>query len=153
MMQYVLASPFAGWVSKQWPIDYYEALGKKLAEEGLSLVVNVPESRATEFASSEHLVVHSSSIAGLIYATRRASAVIGVDSGPVHIAAALKKPGVAIYGPTDPAQTGPFKSPMTVLRSPGTTISYKRGDEIHQSMRSITVEQVASCLIQSMQAA
>ena len=41
--------------------------------------------------------------AGLIDATRRAHAVIGVDSGPMHLAAALAKPGVAIFGPTDPA--------------------------------------------------
>ena len=111
---FVLASPFAGWVSKQWPIEHVTvALAKRrLKSHGLTLVVNVPESRASELQAFPDLRVHSSSIAGLIYATRRAHAVIGVDSGPLHIAAALKKPGVAIYGPTDPAQTGPFNSPM-----------------------------------------
>lgn len=150
---FVLANPFAGWVSKQWPIDYYDSLAKKLAAEGLSLVVNVPESRAAELQSFKSLQVQCSTIAGLIHATRRAAAVIGVDSGPLHIAAALKKTGVAIYGPTDPAQTGPFKSPITVLRAPNTVTTYRRDNEIHASMKAITPGQVAESLIRSMQAA
>jgi heptosyltransferase-1 len=146
---FVLANPFAGWAAKQWPIEYYEDLAEKLNSEGFSLVVNVPESKLGELRPFKHLQVHSSSIAGLIYATRRAAAVIGVDSGPLHIAAALKKPGVAIYGPTDPLQTGPFKSPMIVLRAAGVASTYKRGKEIHSSMKSITSEQVAAALLQS----
>lgn len=143
---FVLASPFAGWVSKQWPIECYSALASRLKSYGLTLVVNVPESRASELQVFPDLQVHSSSIAGLIYATRQAHSVVGVDSGPLHIAAALKKPGVAIYGPTDPAQTGPFNSPIRVLRAP-TTTTYKRENEIHPSMKAITVEQVANALL------
>jgi len=139
---FVLANPFAGWVSKQWPIEYYERLAEMLQKDGLTLVVNVPESRAAEI---KNMRVHSSSIAGLIYATRKAAAVVGVDSGPLHIAAALKKPGVAIFGPTDPAQTGPFRSPMTVLRA-NTKTTYKRENEIHPSMKAIQPEQVAEAL-------
>jgi heptosyltransferase-1 len=139
---FVLANPFAGWISKQWPIEYYEKLAQLLKRDGLELVLNVPESRAAEIKT---LHVHSSSIAGLIHATRRAVAVVGVDSGPLHIAAALNKPGVAIYGPTDPSQTGPFGKTMTVLRSE-TTTSYKRENEIHPSMKSIRPEQVAEAL-------
>lgn len=143
---FVLANPFAGWISKQWPIEYYVALARRLKVEGLSLVVNVPEARVAELHAFPDLRVHSSSIAGLIDATRRATKVVGVDSGPLHIAAALKKPGVAIYGPTDPAQTGPFRSPMKVLRV-DTVTTYKRQKEVHPSMRAITVEQVASALL------
>jgi heptosyltransferase-1 len=84
----------------------------------------------------------------LIDATRRAYAVIGVDSGPLHLAAALSKPGVAIYGPTDPASHGPYGSSVQassvqggsirVLRSPDAVTSYKRRTEIEESMRAIT---------------
>ena len=52
--------------------------------------------------------VHVSGIAGLIHATRQAAAVVGGDSGPLHLAAAIGKPGVAIFGPTDPARHGPY---------------------------------------------
>lgn len=143
---FVLANPFAGWVSKQWPLNSYAELATRLRAKGILLVVNVPESRVSELKAFPDLYVHTSSISGLIYATRHASKVVGVDSGPLHIAAALKKPGVAIFGPTDPAQTGPFNSPMKVLRIK-TRTTYKRESEVHDSMKAITVEQVASALL------
>lgn len=147
---FVLASPFAGWNSKQWPLANYELLGRRLRDEGIELVVNVPAERARELAAFGHLRVHSSSLAGLIYATRRATAVIGLDSGPLHLAAALNKPGVALFGPTDPAQTGPFNSSMIVLRSPDVQTSYRRHADIHDSMHEISVEAAASALHRSL---
>jgi len=65
------------------------------------------------------------------------------------LAAALGKPGVAIFGPTDPARNGPFHSKLAVLRSAGAAISYKRDEEIAASMRAITVEQVKEVLLNS----
>lgn len=149
---FVLASPFAGWGSKQWPIELYEKLGQAVRVEGFELVVNVAPERANELRPFRHLTVHSSSLAGLIYGTRRAAAVIGVDSGPLHLAAALKKPGVALFGPTDPAQTGPFRSPMKVLRHEPVETSYKRGRDTDASMARIHVEQVSEALLQSLAA-
>jgi heptosyltransferase-1 len=143
---FVLASPFAGWNSKQWPLEHYEALAKRLQGEGLQLVANVPAVRAHELAQFRHLTVHVSSVAGLIYATRRAAAVVGLDSGPLHLAAALHKPGVALFGPTDPAQTGPFNSSIIVLRSPDVQTSYRRAENIHHSMHQISVDQVTTAL-------
>lgn len=147
---FVLASPFAGWNSKQWPLENYAALAQRLRSEGLELVVNVPAERAAEVAAHRHLRVHVSSLSGLIYATRRATAVIGLDSGPLHLAAALRKPGVALFGPTDPEQTGPFNSSMDVLRSPDVATSYRRDERIHGSMRELSVEQVAAALHRSL---
>lgn len=143
---FVLTSPFAGWKSKEWPLERYEALGQKLKQDGLALVANVPEHRAAEVRKLIHLHVHTSGIPGLIDATRRATAVIGLDSGPLHLAAALRKPGVALFGPTDPACTGPFGGSMTVLRTALVETTYKRGCEIHASMTEITVEQVSEAL-------
>ncbi|MBV8864230.1 MAG: glycosyltransferase family 9 protein, partial [Acidobacteriaceae bacterium] len=149
---FVLASPFAGWRSKQWPTERYEKLGQALRGEGFELVVNVAPERRNELTLFPHLTVHSSSLVGLIHATRRAAAVIGVDSGPLHLAAALKKPGVALFGPTDPAQTGPFRSPMKVLRHEQVETSYKRNRHTHASMSSIRVEQVSEALFHSIAA-
>ncbi len=149
---FVLASPFAGWGSKQWPTELYEKLGQALQTEGFELVVNVALERANELTQFRHLTVHTSSLGGLIHATRRAAAVVGVDSGPLHLAAALKKPGVALFGPTDPGQTGPFKSPMKVLRQKQVETSYKRTRAIHASMSSIGIEQVSEALLQSLAA-
>jgi heptosyltransferase-1 len=62
------------------------------------------------------------------------------------VAAALGRPGVAIFGPTDPAQTGPYGGSFTVLRSPDAVTSYKRRTEIDASMRAVTPEAVFDAL-------
>jgi heptosyltransferase I len=139
---FVLANPSAGWVSKQWPIERYSELGRRLKEEcGLELVLN-----GMNLGSVPHALTHTSGLAGLIDATRRARAVIGVDSGPLHLAAALGKPGVAIFGPTDPARNGPFGDSFTVLRSPQAVTSYKRRETIDPAMLEIPVDQVFAAL-------
>ena len=139
---FVLASPMAGWGAKQWPLENYTKLAAALQREcGLKLVVNSAEPMHVEGTES-----HVSSISGLIHATRRAIAVIGVDSGPMHLAAALGKSGVAIYGPTDPARHGPYGGTFTVLRSTDATTSYRRSAEPDQSMRAISPDQVFAAL-------
>ncbi|MGA7414802.1 MAG: glycosyltransferase family 9 protein [Bryobacteraceae bacterium] len=146
---FVLTNPFAGWTSKQWPFENYATLAAELRRQGLTLVVNVSTDRSAEFAAIPNITVHVSSLAGLIDATRRATAVLGLDSGPLHLAAALGKPGVGLYGPTDPARNGPYGGTICVLRSPDAETTYKRGAEIHSSMRAISVESVVEALRQS----
>ena len=139
---FILASPMAGWGAKQWPLEYYAELAGHLKRElQLPLVLN--GAQAIRAAGTQ---THVSGLPGLIDATRRATAVIGVDSGPLHLAAALGKPGVAIYGPTDPARHGPFGTTITVLRSPNASTNYKRTSEPDSSMRDISPEQVLSAL-------
>jgi heptosyltransferase-1 len=146
---FLLTSPLAGWASKQWPLASYEELGKRLGARGLELVANVPPGRERELGQFTHLRLHTSSISGLIDATRRAIGVVGVDSGPLHLAAALRKSGVALFGPTDPARNGPYKSRMTVLRTPGAQTSYKRRSQVDASMANISAEHVAEELLRS----
>jgi heptosyltransferase-1 len=149
---FVLACPFAGWKGKQWPLESYVAVARELDRRwGVPLVLNGPPSERA--ALTQHGVhVHTSSIGGLIDGTRRATAIIGVDSGPMHLAAALSKPGVAIFGPTDPARNGPYGGSLQVLRSPrAKPISlargnYRRGNTIDESMRDITPDQVVAAL-------
>ena len=135
---FVLACPRAGWASKEWPVEYYAELASLLP---CPLVLNAPEAiRAAGCAS------HVSRVAGLIDATRRATAVVGVDSGPLHIAAALGKPGVAIFGPTDPGRNGPYGGSIRILRVDDAVTTHKRGKTVADSMRAITPQQVAEAL-------
>jgi heptosyltransferase-1 len=135
---FVLASPLAGWRAKQWPIEHYQALAARLERElGIPLVLDGPPGSG---------LAHCSGLPGLIHATRRAAAVVGVDSGPLHLAAALGKPGVAIYGPTDPARNGPYGDSFRVLRSPAAVTTYKRGRSIDEAMRAISPAQVFEVL-------
>jgi len=150
---FVFASPFAGWASKQWPLDRYSLLADALKAEGLPLVVNVPPGLSNKLAGIPGLMIHESGIPGLIDATRRAIAIVGVDSGPMHLAAALGKPGVAIFGPTDPARNGPFHSRLMVLRDPNAKTTYKRNEGIDPSMLAITAGQVKEALLLSIRLA
>ena len=139
---FVLANPLAGWGAKQWPLEYFSQLGERLQREtGMALVLN-----AAHPIEVPNTVSHVSTLAGLIYATHRASAIIGVDSGPLHLAAALGKPGVAIYGPTDPNRNGPYGESITVLRSQNAITTYKRTPEPAVSMREITPDMVFAAL-------
>jgi heptosyltransferase-1 len=142
---FVLASPLAGWRSKQWPMEHYAILAARLRKElGVPLVLNGPP--GASFPLVPDAILHCSGLPGLIDATRRAAAVLGVDSGPMHLAAALAKPGVAIFGPTDPARNGPYGATLRVLRSPAAITTYKRGEAIDESMRQIGPDQVFQAL-------
>ncbi len=140
---FVLACPLAGWASKQWPLEYYEELAAGLK---IPLVLNGSPAAADILNAVPGAQVHISGIPGLIHATRRAHAVVGVDSGPLHLAAALSKHGVAIYGPTDPATHGPYGGTMRVLRSADAVTSYKRRDEEDPSMRAVQPGEVLEVL-------
>jgi heptosyltransferase-1 len=152
--RFVLAAPLAGWTSKQWPLENYSPLARRLKVEcGLSLVLNGAPNADAPLRSVAGAWVHVSGIAGLIDATRRATAVIGLDSGPMHLAAALGKPGVALFGPTDPARNGPYGESLNVLRHASAKTSYRRGSVIDPALRALTPDVVAAALIQSLQQA
>lgn len=149
---FVLANPFAGWKSKQWPLPHYQRLAALLAEkEGLPLVMNVAEADRSRLGEMAHVIPHVSSLPGLIHATRRATAVVGVDSGPLHLAAALGRPGVALFGPTDPTRNGPLSRGITVLRDPTAPVSYKRADAESDWMQRLSPETVFEALRSAME--
>jgi heptosyltransferase-1 len=143
---YVLSNPLAGWASKQWPLEYYVKLAARLRQAGYALVLNGPHP-----IEADGTVPHVSGLPGLIWATRRAAAVVGVDSGPLHLAAALNKPGVAIFGPTNPARNGPYGTSMRVLRAPAAKTSYKRHKLTDPSMLAIGPDEVWAALRQQLE--
>ncbi len=141
---FALASPLAGWASKQWPLEYYERLAVMLREKlGMPLVLNGAPGMVPAVPGT---LRHESSIPGLIDATRRAAVVVGVDSGPLHLAAALNKSGVAVFGPTDPIRNGPVGGDFQVFRVAGARTTHRRSTTIDASMRAITPEQVFAAL-------
>jgi heptosyltransferase-1 len=151
--EFVLASPVAGWKSKQWPPQYYAQLARLLNERAsMTLVLDcAPADRAyceqiRRLAPPGSCHLHVSTLEGLIAATRRARAVIGIDSGPLHLAAALGLGGVAIFGQTDPARNGPYGDAFTILRAPDALTTYKREDDLSPSMAVIRPEQVWQAL-------
>ncbi|MGH9642623.1 MAG: glycosyltransferase family 9 protein, partial [Terriglobales bacterium] len=97
---------------------------------------------AVETASGGTAQKISCSITELISLTRRASLLIGGDTGPMHLAAALKVPVVAIFGPTNPARNGPFGTRSIVLRSANSLTDHSRHPEPEQGLLEISAEEV-----------
>jgi heptosyltransferase-1 len=96
---------------KEWPEDRWHTLGAALNDAGLHCVLPggsaAERARAARIASTLHAVaapaMNLSELAGLMTG---AALIIGVDTGLVHLAAALQRPTVAIYCGSDPSLTG-----------------------------------------------
>src|SRR5207244_11354756 len=74
------------------------------------------------------------SLTQLIAITRRAALFIGGDTGPMHLAAALRIPVVGIFGPTDPARNGPFGTQSIVLRNPASPKTHSRRQQTAEGL-------------------
>jgi heptosyltransferase-1 len=72
--------------------------------------------------------------------------IVGGDTGPLHLGIALGTPTVAIFGPTDPARNGPYRSQDTVLRAQSASRDHSRRNETDPSMLAIGVDDVFEAL-------
>jgi heptosyltransferase-1 len=145
LMHFAILNPGSGWGAKCWPGERYAAVAKRLRGAGLRSLINFgpgEESLAETMmrASEGAAELVSCDVAQLIALTRRASLFIGSDTGPMHLAAALKVPTVALFGPTDPARNGPYWTPSVMLRSDESVTSYKHVAQADIGLHSITVE-------------
>jgi lipopolysaccharide heptosyltransferase I len=143
----VVVNPGAGWGTKQWPTERYGRLAKALMNEGAHVLVNYgpgEEQLASEVHDSSGGAARpiTCSLAELIALTRRASLFIGGDTGPLHLAAALGVPAVAIFGPTDPVRNGPLSHNCTVLRNPASRTSLSHTSSPDPGLLNITAEEV-----------
>jgi len=146
---FVILNPGAGWGAKRWPSERYGQVAKELAKDGLCSLVNYgpgeEELAAVVEADGEGAARKiSCSVSELIALTRRARLLIGGDTGPMHLAAALKIPVVAIFGPTNPARSGPFGTRSIVLRSASSMTDHSRHSEPEQGLLEITVGAVVA---------
>ena len=153
---FVLLSPGAGWGAKRWPADRYGAVARRIAEAGYGVVINsgpAEEHLAQEIVESSGGAarVLSLDMAELIAVTRRASLMIGGDTGPLHLASALAIPVVGIYGPTDPARNGPFHCRSRVLRHPESVRDHARRSEPEAGLLTITPEAVTDAALSLLQ--
>jgi heptosyltransferase-1 len=144
---FIILNPGAGWGAKRWPAERYGEVAGKLAEQGVGAILNYGPGeedlvRTAETASGGAAKAMSCTITELIALTRRARLFIGGDTGPLHLAAALRVPVVAIFGPTDPARNGPFGTRSIVLRSAESVTSHARRGEADEGMLAIGSEAV-----------
>src|SRR5580698_814765 len=78
----------------------------------------------------------------LIALTRRVALCVAGDTGPLHLACALGRPVVGIYGPTDPSRNGPFGTRFRVLRSPESRRDHTRSATPEAGLMTIFPEDV-----------
>ncbi len=143
----VLLNPGAGWGAKRWPVERYAEVASELGRQGFCVLVNAgpgeePMGEAIAEGSGGAARPLVSSLAQLIALTRRAALMIAGDTGPLHLACALGRPVVGIYGPTDPTRNGPFGTRYRVLRSPQSRRDHTRRAEPEAGLLTITPEAV-----------
>ena len=146
---YAVLNPGAGWGAKRWPAERYGEVARELAEDGLQCVVNCgpgEERLGEEVVSVSGGAAKATqlSITELIALTRGAKVFVGGDTGPLHLAAAMQIPVVAIFGPTDPARNGPYGTRSIVLRNPNSATSHARNPKPDEGMLEIGVDEVVS---------
>ena len=149
---FVILNPGAGWGAKQWPADRYGFVAKTLAQHGIQSLINYGPreeslAQAAENASGGTGRALSFSVGELIGLTRRARLFIGGDTGPLHLAAALHIPVVALFGPTDPARNGPFRTKSVVLRNPASPTSLTHRNESDPGLLAINPNEVIAAAL------
>ncbi|HHW7507495.1 TPA: lipopolysaccharide heptosyltransferase II [Mannheimia haemolytica] len=143
--------------AKRWPHYHYATLAKMLIEQGYSvrLFGSKKDEAAGEqirLALSENLQRYCLNLAGqtdlnqAVDLIADCNAVVSNDSGLMHIAAALNKPLVALYGPTSPQYTPPLSQNAVIIRLiEGGLIKIRKGEGAegyHQSLIDIQPEMV-----------
>ncbi|MCX7635633.1 MAG: lipopolysaccharide heptosyltransferase II [Syntrophales bacterium] len=120
----VAVNPVALWPTKLWSVEAFAELCGRMVREILCAVVltgsrsDGPYLAAIAAASGVPVLnlAGRTSLKDLACLYRRADVVVSTASGPMHIAAAVGTPVVALFGPTDPARTGPYGQNHTVIR-------------------------------------
>jgi len=114
----------ARWPTKQWSPASFAQVADQLQKEGIRVaVIGDAAEHHPGKAVVRHMVtspidlIGKTDIKGLIALLRRVRLVITNDSGPMHVAAALGTPVVALFGPTDPGRTGPYGAGHMVFHS------------------------------------
>jgi heptosyltransferase-1 len=155
--KFVFVAPRAGWGAKQWPAEQYGAVAAELGKAGYRTLVN--EALGDRFA--EGVIAASAgaaklvpcSVGQMIALVRRAGVVIAGDTGPLHLAAALERPVVGLFGPTDPARNGPYGTQSRVLRHGSSATDHSRHTDTEKGLMQITVGEVVEAALELVQGA
>jgi lipopolysaccharide heptosyltransferase I len=117
--------PGARWENKRWPVEHFAQMVRELyaAREDLRFAILGGKSDST-FAHDISTAAPDvclnltgrTSLIQMVEVIRHCRIVVTNDTGPMHVAAALRKPVVGIFGPTNPARTGPYHQTERALQ-------------------------------------
>ena len=147
---YVAINPGAGWDSKRWPIERYAEVARFLSSRGIASLVTWGGKQ--ELVWAETIVAQSQGAATLCPPTsllelaavlRRARLFVGSDTGPLHLAAAVGTPCVALFGASAANACGPYGSGHLCLQQAlDESPRRKKAGADNWAMRRIEVEMV-----------
>jgi ADP-heptose:LPS heptosyltransferase len=149
---FMIINPGGGWKAKRWAPENYALLLRHLESwfGGKLLLTGSPEeneliSGILKRAGTKRAFYFPSSVAQFIALARRAKLFLGGDTGPLHLAAAVGTPLVAIHGPTDPARNGPFNKADIALYNQA-PVNHSRRDPNAAYIEGISVERVGAAI-------
>jgi heptosyltransferase-1 len=140
----VLLNPGAGRADKRWPVAHFATLARRLVHDAAAhvLVTWGPGEEATAHAIAEGsagvIAAPPTDLDALLALLRRASVVVGSDTGPLHMAAGLGTPCVGLFGPTAAERNGPYGAGHRTLSSPDGT------------MAALTPERVLAAVVEAL---
>jgi lipopolysaccharide heptosyltransferase II len=120
--------PTTRWETKHWPLEYFIEVARRLVAERKARILidgapgDEPVTHRLRDAVNETVAASAVDLTGrttlaeLVAAIARADLFLTNDSGPMHIADALGTPLVAVFGPTNPVRTGPYRQRNHVVR-------------------------------------
>jgi lipopolysaccharide heptosyltransferase II len=121
----ILLQPGARWKNKRWPAKHFAELVRTLAERFSTTRFGIlgdqgdrPLGEVISLAAPERCLnlCGATTLPEMIEWVRRCDLLVTNDTGPMHVAAALGRPLVALFGPTEPRRTGPYGQLENVLR-------------------------------------
>lgn len=129
----IVLLPGAGKANKLWPIDRFREVARRIGSDALA-VWGPGERELAEAIGAR--VAPPTNLRELAFILQQARVVIGGDTGPLHLAAALGTKVIGLYGPTDARRNGPYGQLNHC-------VDHFRGSKW---MASISVEEVMSIL-------
>ncbi len=149
---YAIIAPGARWETKKWPSDRF---GKVASMLDIKTIVIGSSSDAEiakeiEFSSEGKALsmAGKTDIKDLISIIRSAKFIVTNDSGPMHIAAALNIPTIALFGPTNSVKTGPYTNRKVIVSSDiKCAPCYKRKCKSIKCMYDVSVEAVYNAIM------
>ncbi len=148
---FIAINPMAKWETKLWPADRFAQLADKIiARCGIKIIfTGSSDDRLSIDRIISKMNLRAVNLSGKTTLTElaalyeKASLVISTDTGPMHLAAAIGTPVVALFGPTAPWRTGPYGSGNKVVRiDMACSPCFKRRCERPECMHEISVKQV-----------
>lgn len=146
---YFCVAPTARWGCKCWPIERYRDVVERLRNRwpDRPVVVLAAPSEATQAArlSQRGVVFPQTTVGQMMAILRRTRLLVCNDSAPLHIAVGFDRPIVAIFGPTDPHEVGPYGRLDTVLRpadAEGFRFNYRAHRDDPSLIAKVTLDDV-----------